>query len=214
VSRPKRMSADSSQAIGRVALMRRTVGTSNDTVLGVVSVRDVRRRSRQFTLLDAAVLVAATALGMGGYRFFGPSSRQLHLPIRLAPCLASWTVALLLLHLRTPRCRVRRLVRKPGFSGCVASLTNVAIVAIVISIDYAALMASIRKNGGAGWINYYFRSFFLSCFFTGPLVLSSWFILLLSGHWRLREDWLEWSSRIVGFLWMIDFIVFYWMQNM
>jgi hypothetical protein len=36
------------------------------------------------------VLVAATALGIGGYRFFGTSPRQRDLPVRLAPCLASW----------------------------------------------------------------------------------------------------------------------------
>jgi hypothetical protein len=89
-----------------------------------------------------------------------------------------------------------------------------AIVPIVLSIDYASLLANIRNNGGGGWIDYYFRSFFLTCYFTGPLVLSSWVILLMSGHWRLREDWLEWSSRGVGFFWMTNFIAFYWMQSM
>jgi hypothetical protein len=120
----------------------------------------------------------------------------------------------LLLHLRSPRWRFRRLARKPGFSGCVAALTNVAIVPIVMSIDYASLLASIRKHGGGGSIDFCFRSFFLGCFFTGPLVLSSWLILVMSGHWRFREDWLEWLSRVVGFLWMADFLVFYWMQSM
>jgi hypothetical protein len=115
-------------------------------------------RRRRFTLLDAMVLVAATALGIGGYRFFGPSPRQRDLPVRLAPCLASWTVALLLLHLRTPGWRFRRLARKPGFSGCVASLLNVFIIPILVSIDYASLLASIRKNGGWGSIDYYFGS--------------------------------------------------------
>jgi hypothetical protein len=90
---------------------------------------------RKFTLLDAMILVAATAAGLGllqmflaGGRFFQGtpfqgrfSSYVLSGIEAIYPFLMMWTFALFVLGLRQPRPPVRRLVRQPGMAACAAA---------------------------------------------------------------------------------------------
>ncbi len=100
--------------------------------------KDRRRHSasiRKFNLLDAMILVAATAAGLGllrmflaGGRFFlgspfqGRFSYYVQSGIEASyPFLMMWTFALFVLGLRQPRPPVRRLVRQPGMAACAAA---------------------------------------------------------------------------------------------
>jgi hypothetical protein len=108
-----------------------------------------------FTILDATILVAATAVGLAILRLFvadGWFFRQ-EFPIShinfiaqcaneaCLPLLASWTLCFLILRLRRPRPRLRRLARQPGMAGCSAAalVLIVPLMAIVIPEIYTAL---------------------------------------------------------------------------
>jgi hypothetical protein len=91
---------------------------------------------RWFTLLDAAVLIAATAVGLGSYRVIEVAKEPWALfdsrgsqPVwgwkgavwdiradseRVLPFLMPWTIAVLALRFLCPRPRLRRLLRQPG----------------------------------------------------------------------------------------------------
>jgi hypothetical protein len=111
--------------------------------------------TRTCTILDATILVAATAVGLAIVRAFvadGWFFRQ-EFPIShinfmtqcaneaSLPFLASWTLCFLILRLRRPRPRLRRLARQPGMAACSAAalLLIVPLMAIVIPEIYAAL---------------------------------------------------------------------------
>jgi hypothetical protein len=111
--------------------------------------------TRRFTILDATILVAATAVGLAILRLFvadGWFFRQ-EFPIShiksMAQCaneaclpfFASWTLGFLILRLRWPRPRLRRLARQPGMAACSAAalVLIVQLLAIVIPESFAAL---------------------------------------------------------------------------
>ena len=95
---------------------------------------------RKFTLLDAMVLIAATAvafvllrvlfarpgaslLDSFGYPIFGPLSQfasDLHMIV--SPFVVTWSAALCILRMRRPRPRLSRVFRQPGISACSAIL--------------------------------------------------------------------------------------------
>lgn len=87
---------------------------------------------RKFTLLDAMILVAATAAGLAFLRLFlaegrffqgapfqGQFTSYVLSGIEAAyPFLTTWTFALVILRLRQLRPRFRRIVRQPGMAAC------------------------------------------------------------------------------------------------
>ncbi len=108
---------------------------------------------RKFNVLDAMVLVAASAAGLALLRYdhknlsllladYGviigsketwESSWVVFYAIsstirRTQPLLFAWTLALLLLRLRRPRPVLRRLARQPGLAACV----SVVLVSLII----------------------------------------------------------------------------------
>lgn len=102
-----------------------------------------RRTGRRFGLTDVAILIAATAVGMAVARHFlptdySPSPGDLRFsylapPSALSwvvvaqPVLMSWSAAWILLLLRQPRPRLRRLAYSPGFRACFAAALTIVI---------------------------------------------------------------------------------------
>jgi hypothetical protein len=100
------------------------------------------RMTRSFLISDALILVAATALGLTGCRFWlsaskmgwgdlWPAGEGLWLSalgaIPVASILLlSWTIAVCLLRLREPRPRRRQLWCQPGFLAGVAAIFGFA----------------------------------------------------------------------------------------
>lgn len=98
--------------------------------------RNPRPQARRFTVLDAMVFVAATAIGLAGARqsivdawpFQRPDQgwttgtifgHILHyLPELLLPLITAWTPSILILRLRRPRPSIRCLFLQPGASAC------------------------------------------------------------------------------------------------
>jgi hypothetical protein len=100
----------------------------------------LRRLARKISLLDAMVLIAATAAGLTIDRVFWSDMhgwdgavlkhfRDLTAAgsILSVPLAAMWTVATLALQLRRPRYRLRRLLRRPGTAACCAATLALAL---------------------------------------------------------------------------------------
>jgi len=112
------------------------------------------RPNRGLTLIDAMILVAATALGLGLTRHLSPE--QYTLPYDpmgprsgspwtakdravwavetararyyyLMPLISTWTVTVLTLRVRPPRTRLARLLRQPGFVAATSALSGFAL---------------------------------------------------------------------------------------
>jgi hypothetical protein len=131
------------------------------------------RSVRKFNLLDAMVLVAATALGITwGWRelkwqwlndeaidHWGRmrALRQSHpilIPLFVAvesveyalPALAAWTVSVFILALRNPRRPLRRLALSPGVSACAAG----SLALILNVLDVCAIRPALELARGEG----------------------------------------------------------------
>ena len=122
---------------------------------------------RRITLFDLMVLTAATAIGLSIVQFAWPGSavvagistppvwqpgypskaRMVPIAERVVPflpCLAAWTGAFLIVRLRGPRPRARRLVLQPGLVAAVAALS-------VLLIESIQLFGCARIDGRFGW---------------------------------------------------------------
>jgi len=114
------------------------------------------RPGRRFTVMDSMVLVAATAIGLtltyGGWewdfwqsncdaRSLLSSQKPLTFSDKVSICaeeaeewvfehgvpmLVSWTAAVLALRLRSPRPKLRRLARQPGFCAVLVPILVIA----------------------------------------------------------------------------------------
>jgi hypothetical protein len=98
---------------------------------------------RRFTLFDAIVLIAATAVGIAGMRCYWLSGNTVSLSrpeggwstasivtilydaasVSL-PLLVAWTLAVFALRLRSPRPRLRQLAVQPGTAACIIAMTG------------------------------------------------------------------------------------------
>jgi hypothetical protein len=112
---------------------------------------------RKFNLLDVMILVAATAAGLAILRMFLAEGRFfIGAPFQgrftsyvlggievIYPFLAMWTFALVILGLRQPRPRIRRLVRQPGMAACFAA--SFLVVVQLLGIVPFEIVSSVRS---------------------------------------------------------------------
>jgi hypothetical protein len=184
---------------------------------------------RRFTLIDAMVLVAATTVSLAALRCcFGDLSEVAaecrewiaavlehppgwrawtwfvcsldELTVRLlAPFCWAWTVALLVVYLRQPRPRMRRLARQPG---AVASFSAALIlIPAAIGLLYVALARRIEFDSQQ-WERVLGGSFIIIPMAEGLVALGSWATLLFSRRWRAEASWIDRSGRALGFYWI------------
>ncbi|MGO9465028.1 MAG: hypothetical protein ACLQIB_12215 [Isosphaeraceae bacterium] len=113
--------------------------------------------TRKFTLLDAMILVAATAAGLAllrmllaegrfslGAIFVGRFTSRVLGGIEWAyPFLMMWTFALVILGLRPPRPPIRRLARQPGMAAC--SAASLILVVQLLGIIPFEVIWSLRS---------------------------------------------------------------------
>jgi hypothetical protein len=119
---------------------------------------------REFTLMDAMTLVAATALGCGLIKssrmdvpsLFAPDPHYRPFPVgyisgvastmtwTVVPFLASWSLGLLLLRMRRPRPERRRLFRQPG-------VVAMSAATLAVAAEYHWLVGcSVHRPQGSG----------------------------------------------------------------
>jgi len=171
-----------------------------------------RPARRRFTILDAMVMAAATAVGLAYFRALlpggwwraswvvSPALRALGIAEDLYWSLATpWMIAITALRLRRPRPSPRRLVRQPGVMACCA-----ALMAMIPALTHVALYATFRPS--YSWsIN-----MVLSCTYELAVsaVAGAWLTLAISGRWRPEPDWVDRSGRLLGLGMICDLILF------
>jgi hypothetical protein len=185
---------------------------------------------RQFTLLDAMILVGAMALGLAANRWFDPNYYWSTVIREFAsnftwdwgsfeefldaiwrfstPHAVSATLAVLTMRLRNPRPRWRRLSRQPGLTACVALLIGWAAgsaytVVKVLSIDRAHTIVYTNGTTYAQQPESWEYTFAVwGSILGGFAVVVAWATLLLVGRLRAEPSWLDRLGRLAGLAWI------------
>jgi hypothetical protein len=142
-------------------------------------------QSRKCTLLDAMVLIAATAFGLTLVRTYAVDALSMDFtPIPSVPRLALtvwahilavfplpvlWSIALFGLGVRRPRVPLRRLVRQPGFVAAGA----VALVAAIRLMGFLTLIARTLVNRAPFLL--FFDAFTVKSLFRSPVPVAAIF---------------------------------------
>jgi hypothetical protein len=166
-------------------------------------VRDTRRR---LTVLDAMVLVAAAGFALEGARWNQQGAyRPWSIPgmpwaFRFgtvsSPFLVAGAVGLLVLRLRPPRPRLRRLVRQPGTSACLALLLAVVIhygLNFALPMQLVALGLTRLKLTLIPFSQYWglYQTI-------GDVTLIVWLTQATLGAWRPERFWIDRAGRLLG----------------
>jgi hypothetical protein len=163
---------------------------------------------RRFSLSDAMILVAATAMGLGGILTYSPdyytwsyapippspwlawSSVVLaHWAFYVSPLPAAWTLAALVLGLRSPRPPLHRLMRQPG-----AVAGSAATMLILIGVVHYLL-----DLHNPSWHEIPFE---YTSFSVGSGVGAAWLTLALSRRWSPEPSWVDRLGRGLGVYWI------------
>jgi hypothetical protein len=162
--------------------------------------------TRKFTLLDAMILIAATAAGLALVRSTPPYGRKLSwnespaivvIPVLFLGC---WTVALLAIHLRRPRPLLRHLGRRPGFIAVSTASITVALFGCWVFV--------LRKVQGEGrYSGFWVDMALIGVACTGFAVAGGWLTLGLGGRCRPERTWIDRAGRAEGFSWLAIVVV-------
>jgi len=170
--------------------------------------------SRKFTLLDAMILIGATAVGFACartvescvnafYIFLNPNILWLRFHVGTCAAgvfLAIWSVTLLALDTRWRFAGIRHSLQQPGTTACATSSL------IVLSILSAkALWAAAHRS----------RAFHLTSWAdtgqwgpqVGGAIVAAWLVLAACERWRAAPDWIERAGRAIGIGWIVLGIV-------
>jgi hypothetical protein len=200
------------------------------------------RINRRFQMTDAIVLIAATACGLAGCRFVKWSTKSglddillaakneplleasRILALALIPIesimLLSWTMAILLLRLRSAHPRRRVLWCQPGFLACVAAVFVFACKGADAVLNHAA---DISKAGpdlffqsrNVPSFNFVLNDVLLSLFnFSSRIqvdiseaILLIWLVACAGGRCRPEPSWIDRSGRVLGAIWLCAALV-------
>jgi hypothetical protein len=187
-----------------------------------------RPLQRPLNLGDLAILVLATATGLMAIRqdlealFTRPpgllvSRKEFYVwinPIVLIKAitvevwLRAWTAGWLILQLRQPRLRLRRLSRHPGFLACFSS-----VVVTLVSGSLIWAISCSTTSGTNGWLDRVVWAEMVSCQI-GLAVLAGWACLAASGRCCLDAGWLDRVGQFMGLIWVamipVNLLHFFW----
>jgi hypothetical protein len=186
--------------------------------------------SRRFTLLDGMILIVALGLVLGAARWLREDGSVWSLFLAFKTDFAwEWdrfdflatallvcamtiavptTLAALVMRLRQPRHRWRKLARQPGLVACLVPLPSLAAALMftvlnVLSVNQTtpvfkngttyAQQASVWVQGFAEW----------GALLGGFAVLVAWSTLILGGRWRPEPTWLDRLGRLIGMVWIV-----------
>lgn len=165
-----------------------------------------RAAIRRFSLFDAMVLIAASAVGLALDRaIYGgaglPYPQTLRAIAISAPVVATWTIAVLVLSLRHPRFRRRRLLRRPGTEANCA-----ATAALVLGAGLVGCTLWGDDPGGFAEVVIVMGVPIMA----GSAVTAVWILSLLAGRFRAAPDWIDRLGRLMGFYWIASTLIVGW----
>jgi hypothetical protein len=176
--------------------------------------------TRKFTLIDAMVLVAATALSLVMIRDYLNNERFrriLSLPGDwrmstlwlhgcayvgvLSPLAVALSLALFILCLRKPRPEMRLLLRQPGM---VASCGTVIAGSLFV---LKVFFSSLAVDRPWGLVRLY-DIWMMRLPWSAEVVAAAWILLWLSGNWQSEASWIDRAGRALGVYWVVTGIFF------
>lgn len=166
------------------------------------------RKPRTFTMVDAMVLITATALGFGAIRAWSPkfytyqytpippptwvewgSFKTSAWAFYLMPMPAALTFATLVLRSLKPRPPLRVAFSRGGSAAVIAATT-------AISLGFAYLMLDRRRP------SWHEMPFEYTTYSAGVAVGAVWAVLAAAGLWTTERDWVDRFGRILGTYWL------------
>jgi hypothetical protein len=180
---------------------------------------------RRFGLIDAMILVAATAIGIAWGRgdliatvqakviptgtVFSNTMRTR--PVRFSDRLGTfrlgalrllgcWTLAVLVIRLRPPRPRRVRLMCQPGMLAVATATTYTVVVAASFLLAFL-----IRAKYKPAWSDYIAQAIDLDG--TAKAIVAAWLILALSRRWRPERTCIDRLGCLMGVAWIVLDIV-------
>jgi hypothetical protein len=159
--------------------------------------------AKRFTLLDAMILVAATAIGIAVFRTAIPDFRNPgDWTSGASAFLVSWSSAALLLRVRPPRPHVRRWVTRPGDAASMATILGTILTGLLCLLQSVGSLLTGSNKGPL-------LPFALVVFsiVIAPAVATSWLMIALGRRWRREVDGIGWLGRVLGVGWMILFVL-------
>ncbi len=162
---------------------------------------------RPFTLIDAMILVAATAVGFGILRdWIAPGGVWVPIPLTirlldstyivLGAMNLYWTIAVVGIRLRRPRPSLRRLGRQPGF------VAGVAVLLMTLIYNLLRLYMVLGPRRVLWERLYAFVLNLSSAQSVAPAGAVAWMVLMVNGRWGPDSGWIDRLGRCVGFLWL------------
>jgi hypothetical protein len=190
------------------------------------------KSARKLTVLDAMILVAATAAALAVMRSQWPthlgiqdaytdSTHALRLSNLLmiirnhlyfaSYMIAMWTLSCLILRLRQPRPALRLLTRETGMVACVAA---VIVLAIRMMINFGSMISVLAIDGvysvaGLTVLDLFPNELISIPSEIGCAVTAAWIIQAISGRWRCEPNWIDRVGRSTGAFWIAT-IPFSW----
>jgi hypothetical protein len=169
---------------------------------------------RRFHILGALILVAATALGIAWSvmraRGWWEPTQWLVISVHdfyelLVFFLVPWTLAFLILRIRTPRPSLRRLGQSPGTSACLTVLIVfvLGLVEVLTSWGLAVIWLRLKHQDVATATEVLLEVTKQSSIRVGPSIVAIWLILALIHRFRLQRDWIELLGLILSIGWIV-----------
>jgi hypothetical protein len=186
---------------------------------------------RKFTLVDAMVLIAATAVAFVPITLFynSPDPPEGHqntwvswmsfftwgweLNLYSSAIVVAWSAALCLLCIRKPRPRLSRVWRQPGVAACLAIL----IASAHFLIQNSLLACFYHFRVGYAWSEAMTKmgleatcsAFANSIDMSVPIV---WLVQMLSRTWRAESSWIGRTGRVLGVYCTVSGILYGWVD--
>jgi hypothetical protein len=158
------------------------------------------------------ILVATTAPALAAMRFLRPLGLDRSgtwngvvstkgLVFDASPPIAMWTLAALVVRLRRPRPRLRRLLRTPGTSASFAAL----FVLVIDLFRHAFAFGVLCLDVGWAYAPMYFGAYTAlegTPADAGLAVATVWCYQAVAGCWRSEPTWIDRAGRVLGVCWL------------
>jgi hypothetical protein len=174
--------------------------------------------SRGMSILDGMILIGGTAIGFAAIRLGDVTPYLGQYPTwssalmaftnitswlsTLAPVVALWSLSFILLRLRQPRPRRRRLFDQPGFVASVATAAGLVFMGWLLFPALLGNQPGALWNGQAYVLDAWGTTVVFSIMGCGGAVASSWMILAIGGRWRPEPGWIDRIGRGLGAYWI------------